>query len=862
MQPATNSATSKQQPERTPRPRRPAAPALRAGLILLALAVLLLLPALLPGRVLSPADLIFETPAFSDSAPDRYDGPSNSLLFDQVYQFTPWRAYARDRLRDGDLPLWNPHSSTGTPFIATMQSAVFYPVNLVLLPFSLERSLVLSALIRLWVAGFTTYLLARRYGLGQVPALLSGAAFMFSAFLVVWLGHPHTNAAVWLPATILAVEMLLRASDRASLLRWSGVLAIVTGIQLTGGHVETSLDIVFAAALYFGLRAWSFRAPVRHTLQRLGPTAASGLLGVGIAAVQLLPFVEWLPLSAEYQRRSATSFDLLNPVFLKNLLGLPLALFPDLYNNPTWDNPYWSFNPWGSYNESALYAGTIPLALAIVAAVVGWRSRSEVRVWTVLGLLALGMALQLPVLDWVNQLPVLSLAHPGRLRLVTLLAVAMLAGFGLQAILAESRQSDWALTWTRRLLYLPAAICAALLAGGALLQASSDPARRFLEWLIFRYQDDAAPPRTVSICADQINACATDIVDALSPANVEMFVPGFVALAGIVALTLAGRVRGGRQRVAVALVLLSAVDLYLFASGYNPVVSDDAFYPEPPAIAALQDLQTTDRMTVLQQDMLPDAHMIYGLSDVRGLDFPTARYNDYLDATGDRTPWLANGVLLGTLDSDLLTALNIRYVLTSNPHIVDGNERLRVIEEIDGIYLTEIEDARPRAYMVYDAVIAPDDTAALNLLHEQPELVTDRAVLADAEGARRAVTTLPGESGSNAVELLEMEPERVAWQVQTGEPGLLVVSDAYYPDWDVTVDGQEAELLRANVAFRAVAVPEGDHRVEFRYEPQSVRYGLVISLVSRAVALGMIAASFMPGAGRRGGRVAGDPGSH
>jgi len=64
----------------------------------------------------------------------------------------------------------------------------------------------------------------------------------------------------------------------------------------------------------------------------------------------------------------------------------------------------------------------------------------------------------------------------------------------------------------------------------------------------------------------------------------------------------------------------------------------------------------------------------------------------------------------------------------------------------------------------------------------------------------------------------------------------LFLSDAYYPGWQATVDGKAEHIIRANDLFRAVAIPAGNHQVEFAYQPASFRWGMIISLLS-AVAL-------------------------
>jgi uncharacterized membrane protein YfhO len=67
------------------------------------------------------------------------------------------------------------------------------------------------------------------------------------------------------------------------------------------------------------------------------------------------------------------------------------------------------------------------------------------------------------------------------------------------------------------------------------------------------------------------------------------------------------------------------------------------------------------------------------------------------------------------------------------------------------------------------------------------------------------------------------------------QAGWLILSDAYYPGWQATIDGAPTEIHLANGAFRAISFPEGTHTVEFRYQPRSVLVGSIVSLASLLV---------------------------
>jgi hypothetical protein len=144
--------------------------------------------------------------------------------------------------------------------------------------------------------------------------------------------------------------------------------------------------------------------------------------------------------------------------------------------------------------------------------------------------------------------------------------------------------------------------------------------------------------------------------------------------------------------------------------------------------------------------------------------------------------------------------------------------------------------AAPRAYVVGQATVAPDDAAALAALDDpsfQPVLqVVLQADDLAAAGLAEKAAQLVGQAVDATVEVISSQPERIALAVTLDAPGALVLSDTWYPGWEATVDGEPAVLLRANYLFRALLLPAGEHRVLFEYRPASLGRGAVISLAA------------------------------
>jgi hypothetical protein len=167
--------------------------------------------------------------------------------------------------------------------------------------------------------------------------------------------------------------------------------------------------------------------------------------------------------------------------------------------------------------------------------------------------------------------------------------------------------------------------------------------------------------------------------------------------------------------------------------------------------------------------------------------------------------------------------------------------RYRQVYSDNEIRVLENRAAYPRAFLVPTARVAPSLGTALSQMIHQPFQPDQEVILADDTTTQS--TGLAGDRGGHGTaRITSYQPDDV--QVHTSADGnaWLVLSDTYYPGWTATVDGEPATVLRGDVLFRVVPVPAGEHDVELRFEPGSLKVGLAISLaccVCVLIALGV-----------------------
>jgi hypothetical protein len=174
--------------------------------------------------------------------------------------------------------------------------------------------------------------------------------------------------------------------------------------------------------------------------------------------------------------------------------------------------------------------------------------------------------------------------------------------------------------------------------------------------------------------------------------------------------------------------------------------------------------------------------------------------------------------------------------------------KYREVFRADGIMVLENVAAFPRAFMVQNARLVPDG-ASLDVMERQAFTPREEVVLAAetpplaerqpfASTPGRAAPPLPGQ-----VWMQRYGPQEVTLHVASPRGGFLVLSDSFYPGWRAYVDGVERPILRGNLLFRVVQVPDGSHEVVFLFQPLSVLLGLGISIAAALAAVGVLVAT-------------------
>ncbi|MBX7072186.1 MAG: YfhO family protein [Pirellulales bacterium] len=141
-------------------------------------------------------------------------------------------------------------------------------------------------------------------------------------------------------------------------------------------------------------------------------------------------------------------------------------------------------------------------------------------------------------------------------------------------------------------------------------------------------------------------------------------------------------------------------------------------------------------------------------------------------------------------------------------------------------FVYRLRDARPRAWMVYRTRQIADPEQRVRAISGDDFDVAKEAIVETALPA----TSPPSEASS--VQVQEQENGRLEIETDSPAAGLLVVADAFSPQFHTTLDGEQIPLLRVNHGLRGVWTPAGRHHIVMRFVPRAIWQGAIISLAT------------------------------
>jgi len=480
-------------------------------------------------------------------------------------------------------------------------------------------------------------------------------------------------------------------------------------------------------------------------------------------------------------------------------------------------------------------------------------------------------ALVLLVLSFGRFTPVFALAYllipplalvrfPVKLLVPALLFVALLAGWGFDAL----RQGSDALHERRSRLLLPVKC---LLGCVVLVWVASWLAPQWLgssaAWILLRTNEMYMRSRASELPPAQVAAAVEFFVRTLA-----LHLPGLAAfgLGGLLWVLALGRESIWARRAVPLIALLGLVQMVMVNYSANPTVPRSFYTYRPPVLAHFsQSIQpyrfaylfreaetppaTPDVQGFLNFDSIPEAAGLSPLAQIafrdrlvlaRGSMLEKVEGISNIDVERSFPPFLYDYWIFLTPIPEparaacLLGRANVRY------QILPTRQETSVTREVAPIfngspaphYLYENLCTTPRAYVAGSASHLGTAAETLTKLAD-PAFDAEREVILAPEPTAAAPPTGSGAAGR--VEIVSREPNALLLRADLSRPGYVVLLDRFDSNWHATLDGREVHIQRANQLFRAVRAEAGQHEIRFYYRQRGLRAGLFVSLGTLAM---------------------------
>ncbi|MFC1711845.1 YfhO family protein [Patescibacteria group bacterium] len=766
------------------------------GLLLLIIGTILIFyPFFVKGNIPVPSDaLVGMYNPFRDYLSETYAQGvpfKNFLITDSVRQIIPWKKIAIEGLFKGKLPLWNPFSFSGTPLLGNFQSSPFYPLN-ILLAFNFATNWGFFIFLQVFLGAVFLYFFLSSMKLDPKACLLASFTWVFSGYFVAWLEWGNIlHTALWLPLTLFAINKILYffkkiKKQKISLLKWTLIYIVSLSCSFFAGHLQTFFYLFLLNIIYLIYKLF---------LQKKNRKQLILLFSFSFIMVVILTSIQWLPF-ANFLTHSARELDI-QQIYTRNDWFFPWKhlvniLIPDFYGNPT------TLNYWGvwNYGEFAIYIGIVSLFFATLA-IFNSKGKKDIGFYTILLLVFSSLALATPwaKLPFLLKIPLFSTAQPSRIIFLVGFCLIMLSAYGFDIFFKSFLQKNKQKKNVLLIFLLFSVIFMGLW---------------FFVFLMPKFMSSLTWTENLSISRRNL----------IFPSGIFI-----IFSLGLFLITKLKKAFKKEKRLYfiffVFFMALIFVDLFRFFHKFNPFTPKKWFYPQTKIIDFLKKDKTIYRIATTSREILPgNVSAYYNIQAVNGYDpLYLKNYAKYIAASEGQTanvsePYGFNRIIEPqNINSPLINLLNVKYILSledlSFPHLekVFSEGETKVYKN---------NSLLPRAYMVDHFIAAKDDKEIFEFLLNPDFNASKSAVLYNKD-----LEVLDFNLGENVklesqVEIVEFTAEKITINTNTNKKAVLVLSEVFYPSWQVLVDGKKQRIIPTNFLFRGVLVPKGKHQIIYK----------------------------------------------
>jgi hypothetical protein len=685
------------------------------------------------------------------------------------------------------------------------------------------------------------FLLLRMLGLERLPSLFGALTFLLSPYGIGLAGEGHGSklmALNYLPAVFLLTHLLF---ERRTVLLF-GLLGAAVGTLMLTNHLQIVYYVLMVVGLYllFQILMDARSAPGRaawKTVLFIGGIT----VGFAIASYIYLSVYEYSHFSIRgggtagasggltYEYATGWSWHPLELItlFIPGFFGMKVDL-------------YWgSMQPW---TNSSVYAGVLPLVLAVVALV---KRRTGLVVFlgvvTVLVLL-LSMGTNFPLLYDLcfSYLPFFNkFRAPAMILHLIPFLLGTLGAIGLTYLLETQEQAAGKAGEQLRKVLLYTAIALAVAIVLVLVTRQG---------LFSSFAGSMLRDEELQQVRQQYGARVDQIIPQIPQVQkrFDLFWKDTIKFLLIATISIGAYLGFVRRKLsastfAVLVVAIVTIDLAIVAGKYidprpNKVLEQN--FASDATTSFLQRQPGLFRVFPLGGQLFMDNTLpFYLIQSIGGYSPAKLKiYQTLLDSCMYHGPDPAF-----PLNMAVVNMLNVEFLVAQGRLPEDRFEPVNA-DETKKTMTYRNPAVLPRAWYAAEAVVKKTDTEVFHTLNDPGFDPGRTAVLMEP-----AAGVFQAPDSGRRPNVLTYKSREITLETDVPHPTLLVLSEVYYPaGWKAFVDGQEAPIHRTNYVLRSVVVPAGKHEVVFRYEPALYQVGFLLSSAGWGVAALSIVVGLIP----------------
>lgn len=731
----------------------------------------------------------------------------------------------------GEVPQWDPYLFGGLPFVEAFHGDIFYPLSFLKFFGSVPRMIGFVLFLHVFLAGVTMYFAARQFKLSKVASVISAAAYMFAPVLVSLIAPGHDGkmfVTALYPLLMLFLDRSFNTTGFQSFFNFTLTGGMIGLIILTP-HPQMSYFMLWSVSFYAAFKLIMMlkdKKGIPAVIRPAALTAYAVVLGLLVSAIQFYPGYQY---TTHFSPRADTkkgwdwaiswsmheeeAFSLLVPEFAGTSV-----------QDPDIKTYYWGKNAFKDNSESVVVAALFLAMLGLV-----FSHRREGYFFGGLALFALLYALAgtTPIFPLFYLLPkVESLRAPSMIMYLFSFSIALLAGMGIQYFMDLRRSGAKALP--PGFYYVLFGFPALLLVFAFLFSAAGQGMLNL--WASLFY--DSAAREFVQQNISKLDVAYMNLRAIQSGAWLSFL---FVGATAVLLWFYAKRMVAAVALIVIA--VLVAKQGAIFDARFVQADDPNRYWGPNPVADYLK-----------QQ---PGEFRVMNLAGLSPNLLPYFHIPVVVGYHGNQLRWYDD--LLGGIEKQnqlhprFLNLVGAKYLtLPAGQQIPQGyfgDSTTAIVSTFGNVSVVRNDNAFPRVFLV-DSAVVHNDRQMINMLvigrDTDPRDARDLREVAHLE-EKPALPIQKGMSLFDSAKIVSYDYDSVTIEVTCSTNKLLVMTDTYYDSWQVTVDGAPAPLLRADGAFRGVAVPGGGkHTVAMLFRSERYSTGKVTTYASTLYLLGVV----------------------